>query len=297
MIVSITAALCGAIYYIVQSLEDNASKLASYNVEEPKLSTALGKNNEADPQVMELAALKKKLSKPNRFNRLALSYNKLSDNSLALIADTPWIHVLNLARCEISNSGLGQLAKLSLSEINLTDSNFNDEGAKNLAACSELSVIHAGRTELSDEGVRALASIKHLKSLQISLSNITDSSLVTLAKFKELKDLGLKGVKRITNQGLVALEPTHLQVLILESTPIDDLGMVHIAKMKYLKEIILDKSKVTANGIKELSKSKSIEVISLAESPNITTNEIQSLSLTYPKIHFISMSKFSGEAP
>jgi serine/threonine protein kinase len=243
-------------------------------------------SSEMDQPVMSMEELKKALAHPTRGNQFEVKYKKLPDEAFELIAATPWIHDLSLISCDISNNSLGRLAKLHLFSISLYGSTFNDIGAEQLLKCQELVNVYALTTNLSDDGVTKLATIKGLKNLAIAGPGITDKSLIQVAKAKELIFLDLRNTKQITDQGLSALERTHLCILNLQSTPIGDAGMVHIAKIPTLKTVILTKTKVTIDGIKELCKNKSMEV-QVDDCPNLGPGQLRQLRSLFPAIRFI----------
>jgi len=127
--------------------------------------------------------------------------------------------------------------------------------------------------------------MKGLKNFAISGPGITDKSLIEVAKAKALLFLDLRVAKQITDHGLSALEGTHLYSLNLESTPIDDAGMVHLSKMPNLKTIILKKTNVTIDGIKELCKNKkSMELIQVEDCPNLKEGDRR--LLPFPALRF-----------
>ena len=244
--------------------------------------------DQLDYQVISEEALKQLLAQPMKRNsEFTIRHSKLSDKSINLIANYPWIRILDFSDCDISNDSLRRLARLKdLWKIDLSNSTFNDVGAEKLSACQGLTYVKAGSTDLSDTGVCKLAALKPLQTLIIEGAKITDQSLVALAKCKELRSLDILGVNGITTQGISALEHTHLTELLLESTPIDDVAMSHICQMADLRIVSLNRTKVTIKGIQELCKSKSLHTIWLIRCPNLSPADIHQLRLRFRSIQF-----------
>ncbi|HEY9718901.1 MAG TPA: protein kinase [Trichormus sp.] len=219
-------------------------------------------------------------------NTLDLPGCIVTDNVLATLGNSPWIQGLVLSGASLSNNGLANLTKIHLLKIKLDRSNFNDNGARKLALCRGLSNVSAEDTGLSDDGIIELAKIKGLKTLGIRKSKITDASLVELSKSKDLTYLDIAGATAITSNGLAALQHTHLQNLILDSTPIDDAGLSHISKIDTLTKIGLNRTKVTILGIQELCKNKNLVLIGIRHCPMLKQEDIQRLRQSFKSIQF-----------
>jgi tRNA A-37 threonylcarbamoyl transferase component Bud32 len=233
--------------------------------------------------------LKRQLANPAANRQLGFIGKKITDRTIEIIANTPWIQNLSFHNCSINNESLGRLAKLHLLRIELNSSNLNDIGARNLSRCQELYCVNASSTILSDEGVCKLATIKVLTTLNITGAEITDKSLVALAKSKELGWLDLSEAKKITNAGLKALEQSRLQSLVLHATAIDDTGMIYLSKIERLEGLDLSKTKVTVKGVEELCKNgRKVKKVDLSECPNIGQKELYQLRSAFPVIKFTS---------
>jgi serine/threonine protein kinase len=232
--------------------------------------------------------LKGALANPTPNHELEFVGRKLTAKTIEFIANTSWIRRLSLQKCDIDNESLGRLAKLHLESIELNYSTLKDIGAKNLSQCQELPRINASSTILSDEGVCQLATIKGLENFTIAGVDITDKSLFALAKSKKLAWLDVTAAKKITHMGLKSLEQTRLQVLVLQSTLIDDTGLIYVSKIGTLKEVVLNRTKVTVKGIEQLCKnSKMVKKVDLIGCPNIGQKELIQLRREFPAIEFI----------
>jgi serine/threonine protein kinase len=247
---------------------------------------------DTEPEEISPDELKNKLAQPNSKNIFVFKYNLVSDKSLELISNTQWIHTLILDACIIDNDHLDRLAKMQLSHLDLQDSNFNDDGAAKLSKFSGLVEINAGDTKLTDLGMGQLATIKGLTHLSIYGTQITDKSLLAVVKSKDLVYLDIRRVKKVSNRGLRALEHTNVHLLNLDSTNIDDDGMGYLSKMPKLDRVVLNKTKVTMRGLKELCKSKTILAVDLENCSKLTDDDFRILRSLFPSIHFNKESNF-----
>jgi hypothetical protein len=127
-----------------------------------------------------------------------------------------------------------------------------------------------------------------LTRLDIAGSRMTDKGLMCLGKSNKLTSLSLRSVAGFTNQGLASLSKTRIKFLNLEATPVTDGGMAYLAKLSDLNKIVLNKTKVTIDGIKKLCANKSVMTIYLTDCPNIKKDDLQVLSSTFPHVLFLN---------
>ncbi len=241
-----------------------------------------------DQSVMTEEDLKEQLVQRGKDDQFKLTFENISNNkSFELIANTPWIHSLVLTKCIINNANLDKLSKLNLRKICLDSSNFNDRGAAQLSLC-QIGNIDASGTLVQDGGLAKLSTIKCLHTLTLTDTKITDAGLGELANAKNLGYLDIKRSHQITNRGLLALEHTHLEKLVLENDPVDDAGMAYLARMDSLKSVNLSGTKVTIKGVEDLCRaSKTCKEISLKNCENIGQTEISKLRSKFPGVRFL----------
>ena len=209
--------------------------------------------------------LQKMLDRPHhKTGRFVVNYSILKARSFKLISEAGWIHDLDFGTGTIENDSLDLLAKLGLNRIDLTRTNFDDQGAAKLAKCTSLVEIYAHQTSLGDEGLSKLAELNNLKSLQLA------------------------STPNITNQGLKVLTKTHVDNLDLSEDKIDDGGMVYLSQMDKLARVDLCKTKITPAGLKELLKNRSLKVILVVDCPNIHDSDLQTLLVSHPGITFVA---------
>jgi hypothetical protein len=87
------------------------------------------------------------------------------------------------------------LRKLSISSINLSETNITDEGVDALvkACCPTLQVLELKATDITDASLGLLESCPRLRHLTVPKSALTDSGIRSLAKMESLKVLIVYG--------------------------------------------------------------------------------------------------------
>jgi len=279
---------CG--YFLHNTIDQNQIKPPLPEAEPNVSQTHSTVPNEDDIPLLSEDHLKKELlQQQSRGKQFTLNYGwKVTDKSLECIANASWIKSLSLEHCDISNEAFGRLAKLKLDSIHLAGSTFDDVGADALSVCQGLKEIGANQTKLSDEGIAKLRRIEGLKRISVSQTALTDKSLVEFAKFKNLDSLELKGVKKLTNAGLKALESSHIKDLNLNATSLDDTGLSYLSKMDSLNTICLTKTAVSREGVELLLRShRNWQCVTLSDCPKIGPKKFHSLQDEFPKVSFL----------
>ncbi|RCV36889.1 hypothetical protein SETIT_8G017600v2 [Setaria italica] len=175
---------------------------------------------------------------------------------------------LRMESCSHVSSGALQLIGKHcshLEELDLTDSDLDDEGLKALAGCSNLSSLkigiclrisdeglaHIGKScpklqdidlyrcgGISDEGVIQIAQgCPTLESINLSYcTEITDRSLMSLSKCTKLNTLEIRGCPRVSSTGLsgIAMGCRLLSKLdIKKCFEINDVGMLYLSQFSH----------------------------------------------------------------
>ncbi|CAD6268921.1 unnamed protein product [Miscanthus lutarioriparius] len=194
---------------------------------------------------------------------------------------------LRMESCSrVSSNALQLIGKhcSHLEELDLTDSDLDDEGLKALARCSKLSSLkigiclkisdegltHIGRScpklrdidlyrcgGLSDDGIIQIAQgCPMLESINLSYcTEITDRSLISLSKCTKLNTLEIRGCPMITSTGLseIAMGCRLLSKLdIKKCFEINDVGMLYLSQFSHsLRQnmTIVHLAGITPNGL------------------------------------------------
>ena len=287
------AIVSGALGYAIRNFQtpDKAAAIVSRkkdevtNKIEPK-SSIFPDLPKSTSHTLTAAALAKLLASPNSDHKLVLNNLEVSVQQLARLGDTPWIQDLEMKGCNISNENLDKLAPSNLVRLNVSESNFDDDGAEKLSKFKKLSILSASHTSISDKSAQSLAQIATLENLGINGTKITDKSFAELAKSKSLRILQVRNNVLITNNGLAALERTQLRHLDLGYTEINDEGMTHLSKMPNLNYVVMKHTSLSKAGLLELCRSRSIRTIEIQNCSNLTPNDLSRLRSQFPAVKF-----------
>ncbi|KAG2614519.1 F-box/LRR-repeat protein 3-like isoform X1 [Panicum virgatum] len=233
---------------------------------------------------------------------------------------------LRMESCSHVSSGALQLIGKNcshLEELDLTDSDLDDEGLKALAGCSNLSSLKIGIClRISDEGLTYIGkSCPKLRDIDlyrcggisddgviqiaqgspmlasINLSyciEITDRSLMSLSKCTKLNTLEIRGCPKVSSAGLseIAMGCRLLSKLdIKKCFQINDVGMLYLSQFSHcLRQINLSYCSVTDIGLLSLSSICGLQNMTIVHLAGITPNGLTAAlmvcgGLTKVKLH------------
>ena len=129
---------------------------------------------------------------------------------------------------------------------------------------TKVSVLKIQRGKITDAGMSSVGKLTNLRELWIEGGIIGDEGLAQLSGLVELEILRLVGL-RFSDDGLITLQKfPKLTFLSLSGCGgITDGGIEYLAKLPNLESAILDRTGVTAEGVKKLREAKPTMVISL----------------------------------
>ena len=182
---------------------------------------------------------------------------------------------------------LTQLRRLRSLVINFDDAEMRTVGSfKHLESFVVWSAI-------SDEGVVHLSNASNLRNVALGSSQLSDHSLALLARLPNLERLQLQGSK-VTDDGLAVLAG-HPNLKTLEIggsasaiSPIGDQSLVHIAQLPQLKELVLDYTRITPAGLKELQKLPHLELLYIRGS---TADDLAAVAPLFPNCKVVASRK------
>uniref|UniRef100_A0ACD5YHR8 Uncharacterized protein n=1 Tax=Avena sativa TaxID=4498 RepID=A0ACD5YHR8_AVESA len=242
--------------------------------------------------------------------KLDITCNRnITDVSLAAIASScPSLISLKMESCShVSSEGLRMIGKCCrhLEELDITDSDLDDEGLKALSGCSKLSslkigictrisdegLIHIGKScpelrdidlyrsgAISDEGVIQIAQgCPMLESINLSYcTEITDLSLAALSKCAKLNTLEIRGCLSVSSAGLSEIA-TGCRLLakldIKKCFAINDVGMLFLSQFSHsLRQINFSYCSVTDIGLLSLSSICGLQSMTIVHLASITPN-------------------------
>ncbi|KAK1629403.1 hypothetical protein QYE76_003718 [Lolium multiflorum] len=242
--------------------------------------------------------------------KLDITCNRnITDASLAAITSScPSLISLKMESCShVSSEGLRMIGKRcsQLEELDITDSDLDDEGLKALSGCSKLSslkigicmkisdegLMHIGKScpelrdidlyrsgAISDEGVTQIAQgCPMLESINLSYcTEITDLSLAALSKCAKLNTLEIRGCPSVSSVGLSEIA-TGCRLLakldIKKCFAINDVGMLFLSQFSHsLRQINLSYCSVTDIGLLSLSSICGLQSMTIVHLAGITPN-------------------------
>ncbi len=140
-------------------------------------------------------------------------------------------------------------------------------GPRGLSALAQLPNVERFDTPygLTDEGMAEVAKMSSLRILNVSRDRLTDNGLALLGRLKALESLELYGNPRMTDDGLEVLTRLNRlwHVRLGAESPFTDRAMVHLAALPSLKTLWLDTHNVGDEGLRLLSRSRSLERLNL----------------------------------
>uniref|UniRef100_A0A0D9XW35 F-box/LRR-repeat protein 15-like leucin rich repeat domain-containing protein n=1 Tax=Leersia perrieri TaxID=77586 RepID=A0A0D9XW35_9ORYZ len=234
---------------------------------------------------------------------------KITDASLAAITTScPSLISLRMESCSLlSGEGLQLIGKhcSHLEELDLTDTDLDDEGLKALSGCSKLSSLKIGiclritdeglshiskscpdlrdidlyrSGAITDEGVSHIAQgCPMLESINMSYcTKITDRSLSSLSKCTKLNTLEIRGCPMVSSAGLSEIA-TGCRLLskldIKKCFEINDLGMIFLSQFSHnLRQINLSYCSVTDIGLISLSSICGLQNMTIVHLAGVTPN-------------------------
>ncbi|KAL2317408.1 hypothetical protein Fmac_031284 [Flemingia macrophylla] len=228
------------------------------------------------------------------------SCSMVSREGFLFIGQCQLLEELDVTDTEIDDQGLLSISRCTkLSNLKLGIClMITDIGLKHIASsCSELKHLDLYRSSrITDEGIVAISlGCPLLEVVNIAYnSNITDTSLVSLSKSQKLRTLEIRGCTRISPEGFsnIAARCKHLETLDIKSCyKINDTGMIQLAQYSQnLKQIKLSYCSVTDLGLIALASISCLQNLSIFHVEGLTSNGLvafllASQSLIKVKLH------------
>jgi Leucine-rich repeat (LRR) protein len=168
------------------------------------------------------------------------------------------LQIMNLARSNINNEGIKELAKCSnLEEINLDEVNVS--AIAPFANSLKLRVINLKGTSVTDKDLAVLANSVSLQVIILTNTNVGNDGVSSLGKCKSLRKL-IVDCTKINDETFSSLaKSTSLEELDISDTYVTDIGLAALARCLSLRKLRLCdascKPKISAKGIWALAPS------------------------------------------
>ena len=147
------------------------------------------------------------------------------------------LQILKLAGhpIDVKDSGLDQLTNLQ--ELDLSGTDFNDDGVEALGRVKTLKKIWLSATDVTNEGVKGLALSGGLELVALDHLPVTDEAVRHLARNRRLKDLSLNNTRVAVADRSAWIGLVRLERVSLMQTNVTDATLLTLAGLKTLKSV------------------------------------------------------------
>ena len=239
---------------------------------------------------------------------LSLRCPKISNQAVATLLDMPALERLDIAGTAIDDSGveklsgisrlkslgLGGLSKVTgacltslakmdnLENIDLSGIEFNKEQIVSFKRLKVLKVLNLGGCKLDSAMIQAVSEVTSLKYLNLAgisgKSKISDQDLRPINKLVDLVWVNLADKNTEDGSKLEFLESlTNLQYLNLSGAESGDEVCASIQSLTGLKQLVLERCKLTDNGLKKISGLVDLNYLDLSDNSDISDNGLSSI--------------------
>ncbi len=213
-----------------------------------------------------------------------LRASRVTDKSLAALADHPALTELFIQNTSVSKEGIKHIPSLTLLlKLTLVVPETDEwlPVLAPLAGLTHLNLDAEGPRYLSAAGLKHLKPFTKLRHLTMFGRVATDEwleQLVAVAPFEELEELDLRETS-IEGPGFVHLKKLpRLDWLDLGVSRITDAGMVNVAALPKLRWLYMDGTTVTDAGLEPLIPCKNLEVLTLKDNKKVTDKGMEHLA-------------------
>ena len=122
-----------------------------------------------------------------------------------------------------------------------------------LDAFEKLEQLDLTQTDVNDEGLASIARLPRLKTLRLRSTRVTDSGLAALSRLAGLVELDLADLE-LSDEGVAHLAGLGgLRILNLRGASISDAGLGHLSGMQELADLNLYRTRITNAGMPQLA--------------------------------------------
>jgi hypothetical protein len=196
---------------------------------------------------------------------LVLNNTQVTDAGLKELKELSQLQTLGLSKTKVTDAGLKQLKELSqLQTLALDNTQVRDAGLKYLRGLDKLGVLWLSNTGVTDAGLKELKDLK-LEGLHLNGTQVTGTGFKDLKGLDKLWNVHLKNTK-VTGPGIGELgQLERLSILILGGRNLTDADLIEIKKLRQLSslELSLNDSHITDAGLKELKDRQDLQALCL----------------------------------
>lgn len=208
--------------------------------------------------------------------------------------------VLNLPSCMLSARDMQKVVAYvdqhrEIIYLNVNNNPIGNEGAKYLAALSNLRYLEASFTGISDKGAEDLArGLIGLEVLHLDGNNIGENGIIAINKLDQLYELTLAHNPISDNAAIALGHNNHFITLDVTDTQLSTKGAEAIARTNYIQKLMIGENNLKSSVIKILAKNPNINRLVISD---VTRDDIKLLATsTIQSLYFYHSQLTAADA-
>ncbi|QDU14195.1 Leucine Rich repeats (2 copies) [Gimesia maris] len=245
-----------------------------------KLSIVLSKQDDTDQ-------ICKHIREVGLFTNLNFHHSNLTGKGLQHLSGMPKLKVLHIKDTSVSGHAFSHLTSFpQLEELYATPTLFGNEAMFHIGKLTRLKKLDIASATINDAGIQELENLRDLVSL--NLANIPLSKgLHVVSNFEQLESLDLSGSTSVNGDMLAIItQLPHLKCLCLGPGFVTNEDIIHLTKSKTINTLTLAGKKITTAGIKQ--NLTSVIFPELAKMSNLKHLQISDIPLNEAGINSLS---------
>jgi Leucine-rich repeat (LRR) protein len=224
-----------------------------------------------------------KLGGLTRLQSLNLSETAFADTNLPYLEPFQNVQYLSLRGTPITGKGLSKLKGTKLTTLDLSASQLNDTGLKEVGELTQLSFLPLTKTKITDAGLPALAKLTKLTALQLEDTAVTGTGFQALKGLDKVVSVNLARTK-VNNGGVDAIASLpNITFLQLEGTLVDDGLIPRIKQFTKLQSLNLRKTGLTNKGLISITTHKTLRFLDVSET-KVTATQVPKVRQARPNL-------------
>jgi hypothetical protein len=183
---------------------------------------------------------------------------RVTEAGLAAFHGTKNLKRIVLYRCTgVSDTSLANFKEnTNLEDLGLWPAKISIVGLRNFKDCAKLRHMDLGCCITNDDMIffKDFSGLRSLEFLQLHGTSVRESGLANLKGADKLVNIYLAGSSIADDDLRAFANNDRLRILGLTSTAIGDGGIAHLRECRSLQQVSLERTKVTADGVKSLKR-------------------------------------------
>ncbi len=217
----------------------------------------------------------------------AARVNDLEDDELSLMPPDPINEVVLGVQPHLTDAALRVLARYPVRVLNIEQSQITDAGLESVAKGKSIVNLVVRGSKIAGKSFSALS--RHMTVLIVDGSPVEDENLAGLAGM-QVYSLSLAGDSKLTDQGMVHLQNLKCSSLDVPGCAITDEGLQTLSKSKSIQIVSLRDTAVTIRGLERLASTRNLLGINLDNCPAIGDDTLSMLSRKAPHLRQLLLS-------